>query len=157
MTAMVIRFASTVLLMLAACNSGGSYGPSDPAACPLTDSGQPCTCPGTSVCPAGSSVWFKCLDSGAWEKSDLSCVLGLNCKASADCMSGQACCGEPYTGTWGIQITSSSCEPTPCSSDKVQLCHSSDECVQPGFVCGMPALGVEDSGSVTLCSAQNSH
>ena len=100
-------------------------------------------------------VWFKCLDNGAWQKTDLSCALGLHCKASADCMSGQVCCGDPYTGSWGTQITSSSCEPAMCSSDTVQLCQGSGDCVQPGFVCGEPALGVEDSGAVILCSARN--
>src|SRR5258708_4847749 len=88
----------------------------------------PCTCPGGSVCPADEPVWSKCLEDGSWEKTDLSCVLGLNCRSSADCESGEVCCGDPYTGTWGTQITSSSCRPAQCSSDTVQLCQTSTEC-----------------------------
>ncbi len=138
----------------AGCNSGDPAGaaPSAPAPlCPLPDSGELCTCPGSSVCTGPEWVVFKCLDSGAWEKTDLSCVLGLNCRASADCMAGQACCGDPYTGWWGTQITSSSCQPAPCSSDTVQLCQSAAECVEPGFACGAQDLAYGD-GSVLNCS-----
>lgn len=118
--------------------------------CPLTGVGQPCTCPGSSVCPGTGDIWYKCLDSGVWDKTDLSCTLGLHCRTSADCMSGQACCGDAYTGSWGTQIISSSCQPTSCSPYSVQLCNSSAECVQPGFTCGAQdqAYG---GGSVSHC------
>jgi hypothetical protein len=149
----LILAAVCIGVLGAGCNSGdpAGAGASDPPPpCPLPDSGEPCTCPGSSVCTGTESVWFKCLDSGAWEKTDLSCVLGLNCRASADCMSGQACCGDPYTGTWGTQITASSCQPAPCSLDTVQLCQSSTECVQPGFECGAQDLAY-GGGSVLSC------
>jgi hypothetical protein len=142
-------FAIPLLVILAACNINDPSEP--PRPCPLTDSGEPCTCPGSSVCPAFQNVMFKCLDSGTWEKTDLSCVLGLNCRATADCMSGEACCGDPYTGAWGTQITSSSCRPAPCSSDTLQLCKSSAECVQPGFVCAAKDIAF-GGGSVLNCS-----
>jgi hypothetical protein len=146
------RLAIPFLVTFAACNGSDPAFRSQPAPfCPLPDSGNPCTCPGSSVCTGPQWVQFKCLDSGAWEKTDLSCVLGLNCRASTDCMSGQACCGDPYTGTWGTQITSSSCQPAPCSSDTVQLCQGSAECVQPGFVCGARDLAF-DGGSVLSCT-----
>src|SRR5579884_2458907 len=95
-----------------------------PNSCSLPDSGEPCTCPGSTICPLGEDVWLTCSDSGSWEQTDRSCVLGLNCRASADCTSGQACCGDPYTGWWGTQITASSCRSTPCPSDLVQLCQA---------------------------------
>jgi hypothetical protein len=137
----------------AGCSASGGAPSAPPPSCGLPGSGQPCTCPGSSVCTLTDSVWFKCLDDGTWQKTDLSCVLGLNCRSSADCASGQACCGDPYTGSWGTQITSSSCQPAPCSSDTVQLCQSSAECVQPGFGCGAQdeAYG---GGSVLNCSKQ---
>jgi hypothetical protein len=148
-----ILVAGCVSLLGASCNNSDPGGPaSDPFSCPLPDSGEPCTCPGSYACPETELVWFKCLDSGAWEKTDLSCVLGLHCRASADCMSGQACCGDPYTYTGApeTQITSSSCQPAPCSSDTVQLCESSAECAQPGFVCGATNLAF-GGGSVLNC------
>jgi hypothetical protein len=115
------------------------------------DGGVPCTCPGSQVCPAPQLVYFQCLDNGTWENTHLSCVLGLHCRASADCMSGQACCGDPYTGSWGTQITSSSCAPAPCWSDTLQLCQSSAECVQPGFVCRASDIAF-GGGSVMNCA-----
>jgi hypothetical protein len=154
MSWIAIVLASCISALGAGCNIGDHSEP--PTPCPLTDSGEPCTCPGASVCPvsqpASQQVQFKCSDDGTWEKTDLSCVLGLNCRASSDCMPGQACCGDPYTGSWGTQITSSSCQPAACSSDTVQLCKSSDECVQPGFVCGASDLAY-DGGSVLNCAA----
>ncbi len=130
--------------------SGALAEPAPDCPLPTPDGGELCSCPGTSICPFGQDTWLKCSDSGTWETTDLSCVLGLHCRTSADCMSGQACCGDPYTGSWGTQITSSSCQPAPCSSDTVQLCQSSVECVQPGFVCGAQdeAYG---GGSVLSC------
>jgi hypothetical protein len=182
---MVVRFTLPLLLMLGGCigsdpalHSGSKPAQPDtgapdtgmldsgpPAAgpphsepsrdCGEPKSGEPCTCPGSSACPADASVEFKCLDSGIWEKTDLSCVLGLNCRTSADCMSGEACCGDPYKWPGGTQITSSSCRSAPCSSDTVQLCQSSAECAQPRLLCvgPTPAFG---GGSVMLCSAGNS-
>src|SRR5580692_8473775 len=89
---------------------------------PAPDGGVgPCSCPGASVCSPPQYSWVKCSEDGTWQKTDLSCVLGLHCRTSADCMSGQACCGDPYTGWWGTQITSSSCQPASCSSDTLQL------------------------------------
>jgi hypothetical protein len=147
------RFAIPLLVTVAACNSSDPADPRSqpPPLCSVPDSGEPCACPGSSVCTPPQWVWFNCLDSGAWEKTDLSCELVLNCRASDDCMSGQACCGDPYTGWWGTQITSSSCRPAPCSSDTVQLCQSSTECVQSGFVCGAHDLAY-GGGSVLNCS-----
>ena len=148
-----LRFVMLATLTLMGCNSSDPRS-DPPPNCPppAADGGDPCSCPGVSTCPIGQSSWFKCSDNGTWQKTDLSCVLGLNCRASADCKSGQACCGDPYTGTWGTQITSSNCQPAPCSSDTLQLCQSSDECVQPGFVCGAVDLAF-DGGSVLNCSA----
>jgi hypothetical protein len=92
------------------------------------------------------------LGDGTWQKTDLSCVLGLHCRASSDCASGQACCGDPYKGWWGTQIYASSCQPAPCSSDTLQLCKDSTECVQPGFACGALDLAYPDDASVLNCS-----
>jgi hypothetical protein len=149
MPRLVLIFAAVCISVLGAgCNIGdGSRPPPD---CPLADSGEACTCPGSSVCTGPDWVEFKCLASGVWEKTDLSCVLGLNCRASADCMAGQACCGDPYTGAWGTQITSSSCQMASCSSDTVQLCKSSAECAQPGYVCGGQDLAY-GGGSILSC------
>lgn len=149
------RFAISLLVTVAACNSRdpGRGAGAPAAACPPGDAGEPCTCPGNEVCPLDELVWLKCLDSGTWERTDRSCVLGLNCRASADCVSGQACCGDPYMWPGGTEITSSSCQPPPCSSDKVQLCQSSAECVQPGVMCGSPWLAY-DGGSVSSCSSR---
>jgi hypothetical protein len=150
----------TVGTLLPACdgNSVGDHS-TPPPYCPPPDSGERCTCPGSSVCPAPQlvdggevAVWFKCLEDGTWMKTDLSCVLGLNCRASADCMAGQACCGQTYIWPGGTQITSSSCEPTPCSADKVQLCQSSAECVQSGFVCKTSWMAF-GGGSVLSCNS----
>ncbi len=128
----------------------GSGPPGPPPDCGEPDSGEPCTCPGSQACSGPEFVVFTCLGNGAWEKTDLSCVLGLNCRQSADCMQGQVCCADPYTGSWGTQITSSSCKTGQCSSDTVQLCQSSAECVHPGFACGAldEAYG---GGSVRNC------
>ena len=134
------------------CSPGGD--PSPPPFCgPTPDGGGgPCPCPGTSVCSPPQFIQFNCLKDGTWEKTDLSCVLGLHCRATAECASGQACCGDPYTGWWGTQITSSSCKPAPCSSDTLQLCQSSTECVQPGFGCGAVDLAFPADASVLTCS-----
>jgi hypothetical protein len=122
--------------------------------CPLTGIGGPCTCPGSSVCPANELVWYRCLDSGVWDITDLSCALGLHCRTSADCSSGEVCCGDASTRSSGTQIISSSCQPTSCSSYSVQLCSSSADCAQPGLTCGAqdPAYG---GGSVSHCQADS--
>jgi hypothetical protein len=56
-------------------------------------------------------------------------------------------------GGEGTQITSSSCQPVPCSSDTLQLCQSSTECVHPGFGCGMVDLAFPADASVLTCAA----
>lgn len=132
----------------AGCSSESQRGGNAPF-CPLPDSGEPCTCPGTSVCTGPKWVEFKCLDDGSWLKTHLSCG-PASCTSSADCMSGQACCGAPYTDSSGTQITSSSCQSAPCSSDTVQICRDSAECVQADFVCGGPDL-TYGSESVSSC------
>jgi hypothetical protein len=134
------------------CNTALGPQSEPPPVCSLPDSGAPCTCPGASVCGLEpGAVWFKCLDDGGWEKTDLSCTLGLGCRSSAECDAGQVCCGDPYTGSWGTQITSSSCQAASCSSDTVQLCVSSTECAHGGSSCGMSDLAY-DAGSVLQCS-----
>jgi hypothetical protein len=144
---------SGISVLCAGCSaSGGGDSPTasepSPSCGPTPDAGGgPCSCPGASICG------FMCLEDGTWEKNDLSCVLGLHCRASTECASGQACCGDPYTGWWGTQISSSSCQPAPCSSDTLQLCKSSDECVQPGFGCGMVDLAFPADASVLTCAA----
>lgn len=139
----------------AGCSSsdpaGGSAASAPAPLCTPPADGQPCTCPGSSACTLSEAVWFTCSDAGIWEKTDRSCVLGLNCRSSADCMSGQACCGDPYTGSWGTQITSSSCQSAPCSSDKLQLCQTSAECADPGLTCTASDLAY-GGGSVLTCA-----
>jgi hypothetical protein len=125
-----------------------------PPFCPEPGSGEPCTCPGTEMCLWGAPVFSKCLEDGTWEVTDHSCVLGLNCRASTECPSGEACCGEPYTGSWGTQISSSSCRPGPCPLDLLQLCESSTECVQNGFACSEMDLAY-GGGMVSSCHGSN--
>lgn len=95
------RWFVTVLaaLMPAACNSSdpGADPQGDAAAnisataapapgCPLPDDaeGQPCSCPGTSICPNNDqNIWFTCLEGGTWEKTDASCVLAGDSAAAS--------------------------------------------------------------------------
>jgi len=62
--------ALSAALIPAACNRGGD----PPPVCSLPDSGEACTCPGSSVCTGPGWLWSKCLDDGTWEKTDASCV-----------------------------------------------------------------------------------
>lgn len=57
--------------------SGGDppHGSSPAPSCgPLPDSGEPCTCPGASVCAGPQYLWFACQKDGAWVETDASCV-----------------------------------------------------------------------------------
>jgi len=139
-------------LWLPPCGGEPSHpAPPNPACMYGGGEGQPCGCPGSSDCPLGQNVSLKCSDSGVWEKTDQSCVLGLNCRASTDCASGQVCCGDPFTGSWGNEITSSSCQVGPCPTDLVQLCRDTGDCAQPGSACGA-TWSAFDGGSVLGCS-----
>jgi hypothetical protein len=68
-------------LILAACNGSDPLpsGATEPAPeCLLPDDaeGEPCSCPGVSICPDNDqNIWFRCLEGGTWEKTDASCVL----------------------------------------------------------------------------------
>src|ERR1700712_301730 len=128
---------SVMFVVAVGCNSGGDSDSdealqrrgSHPApSCTMPDSGVPCDCPGTAVCLEGDPYSSKCLEDGTWELTHHSCELGLKCRVSSDCDSGQACCGEPHTGSWGTQVASSSCWPTSCPSDLLQLCQKYAQC-----------------------------
>ena len=164
------RLSWILALVASGCDGGRASGAPDPADanetsppgisdhpppyCSEPDSGAPCTCPDAEVCPWGASVFSKCLKDGTWELTDHSCFLGLNCRVSAECPSGQACCGEPQRGSWGKQIGSSSCRPAPCPSDLLQLCQSSPECVQDGFACSETDLAY-GGGTISSCQRPN--
>jgi hypothetical protein len=54
--------------------SGGDPGGPAPSCGPLPDSGEPCTCPGASVCAGPQDLWFTCQKDGAWVETDASCL-----------------------------------------------------------------------------------
>lgn len=122
--------------------------------CGEPDSGMACACPGASVCRGPDWLEARCLQDGTWEKTDVSCVLGLNCRTTMDCAEGEVCCGDPNTGSWGTQIANANCRRGSCSSYTVQLCQSASECVQPDFACNEQdsAYG---GGNVSSCHRAN--